>query len=405
MNIVILTSLLPYPLNSGGAQAQYNMIDSLRSVHKFVIVFPENGYNQMDAMLELQKRWPEVEFKPYRYYRQLASLSFFVDKIKRSFNLLFRNKSRAFQIERILKPYGFPVDNRFVSFVNRIVKEHAADYIQVEFYPFLSLIPRMPAGIKKLFVHHEIRYVRNNRLLADYQLTKSENTLYENLRNEEIANLNHCDKVVTLTNVDKLELLKSGVKSPIYVSPAAVSTEQKEYKSWNRTLVFLGSYSHFPNQEGVDWLIQKVLPLMDWKKNLPITLHLVGLGWPKSYNRTINGLEIVCDGYVENLSDILSGSIMLVPILSGSGMRMKILEAAALNVPFVTTSVGVEGLDFVDGESCLIADEPATYAEAIFKLVSDQTLHKSLAEAASVTFEQKYSLAALSKCRDSVYKA
>ena len=64
MNIVILTSLLPYPLNSGGAQAQYNMIDSLRSVHKFVIVFPENGYNQMDAMQELQKRWPEVEFKP-----------------------------------------------------------------------------------------------------------------------------------------------------------------------------------------------------------------------------------------------------------------------------------------------------------------------------------------------------
>ena len=403
MNIVILTSLLPYPLNSGGAQAQYNMIDSLRSVHKFVIVFPENGYNQMDAMLELQKRWPEVEFKPYRYYKQLASFGFFVDKIKRSFNLLFRNNSRTFQIERILKPYGFPNNNRFVSFVNQIVEEHAADYIQVEFYPFLNLIPCLSNRVKKLFVHHEIRYVRNNRLLADYQLTRNEKSLYENLRNEEIVNLNHCDKVVTLTNVDKQELLNAGVNSPIYVSPAAVSTVQKDYVSWNRTLVFLGSYTHFPNQEGVDWLIQKVLPLMDWSQNLPITLHIVGSGWPKSYNRTINGLEIVCDGYVENLPDVLSGAIMLVPILSGSGMRMKILEAAALNVPFVTTSVGVEGLDFVDGESCLIADEPETYAKHIFKLVSDKALHKSLAESASVTFEQKYSLSALSKCRDVVY--
>ncbi len=403
MNIVILTSLLPYPLNSGGAQAQYNMIDSLRHTHGFVIVFPENGYNQMGAMQELQRRWPEVEFKPYRYHRQLASLGFLWDKIVRSFNLTFRKNSKSFHVERVLKPYGFPMDQKFVSFVEQIVEESSADCLQIDFYPFLSLVPRFSHKVKKIFVHHEIRYVRNKRLLADYRLTEAEESLFNTLRNEEIADLNHCDKVITLTNVDRLELMKAGVTSPIYVSPAAVSSLQKEYQPWNRTLVFLGSYSHFPNQEGVDWLINKVLPLVDWKNCSPVTMHIVGSGWPKSYNRNVNGLEIKCDGYVEHLSDILAGSIMLVPILSGSGMRMKILESAALNVPFVTTSVGVEGLDFEDSVSCLIADEPAAYAEAISKLTSNQALHKSIAEAATGVFEKKYSLSALSKCRDAVY--
>ena len=403
MNIVILTSLLPYPLNSGGAQAQYNMIESLRYVHKFVIVFPENGYNQMDAMQELQRRWPEVEFKPYRYCEQLTSFSFLGDKVVRSFNLAFRKGSKAFQVERILKPYGFPVDAKFVSFVERIVKEASADYLQIDFYPFLALVPRLSHKIKTIFVHHEIRYVRNKRLLADFQLTEAEESLFRKLRDEEISNLNHCDKIITLTNVDKMELQKAGVTSPIYVSPAAVSTLQKEYTSWNRTLVFLGSYSHFPNQEGIDWLMKRVLPLVEWKKFPPITMHIVGSGWPKSYNQSINGLEIKCDGYVEDLPEVLSGSIMLVPILSGSGMRMKILEAAALNVPFVTTSVGVEGLDFEDSVSCLIADNPKDYAESMSRLISDQALHKSIAESAVGVFEEKYSLSALSKRRDAVY--
>lgn len=403
MNIVILTSLLPYPLNSGGAQAQYNMIDSLRCKHKFVIVFPENGYNQMSAMQELQRRWPEVVFKPYRYYRQLASPGFLWDKVMRSFKLAFRKNSKAFQIERILKPYGFPMDSKFVSFVERVVKAYSADYLQIDFYPFLSLVPRLSSDIKKIFVHHEIRYVRNKRLLADYRLTRVEETLFEELRDEEIANLNHCDKVITLTNVDRLELLESGVTSPIYVSPAAVSTLQKEYIPWNRTLVFLGSYSHFPNQEGVDWLINKVLPLVEWGAYPPTTMHIVGSGWPKSYNKNVNGIEINCKGYVENLPDVLSGAIMLVPILSGSGMRMKILEAAALNVPFITTSVGVEGLDFEDSKSCLIADDPKDYADSISRLISDQALHKAIAESAADVFEKKYSLSALSACRDTVY--
>ena len=96
-------------------------------------------------------------------------------------------------------------------------------------------------------------------------------------------------------------------------------------------------------------------------------------------------------GFVEHLEDAVHGSIMIVPILTGSGMRMKILEAAAMSVPFITTSVGVEGLDFKHDESCLVADTAEEFANAIDCLANDAVLRKRLTENASKVFENKYS--------------
>ena len=95
---------------------------------------------------------------------------------------------------------------------------------------------------------------------------------------------------------------------------------------------------------------------------------------------------------------------MIVPILTGSGMRMKILESAAMSVPFVTTSVGVEGLDFKNNESCLLADNAGLFAASIDRLANDPNLYKQLAEGASKVFGSLYSVEALSLKRENVYK-
>jgi glycosyltransferase involved in cell wall biosynthesis len=106
---------------------------------------------------------------------------------------------------------------------------------------------------------------------------------------------------------------------------------------------------------------------------------------------------------VEHLEDKAYGSIMVVPILSGSGMRMKILEGAALSMPIITTTVGVEGLDFAHGESCLIADTPQEFAEAIHRLCQDASLREKLARNAQAVYTQQYSATQLSKTREQVY--
>ena len=95
---------------------------------------------------------------------------------------------------------------------------------------------------------------------------------------------------------------------------------------------------------------------------------------------------------------------MIVPILTGSGMRMKILEGAALGLPVITTSVGVEGLDFPDKEACLIANSPKEFAQALVNLMRDRVLRKQLATQAQQIFEQKYSKKAQTEKRNNVYK-
>lgn len=404
MNIIVISILLPYPLNSGGAQAQFNLIDKLRKKHNITFIFPENGQNTMSAMKKLQEMWPEVNFCPYRYVLQLTDLKFFVSKIKRAFNIMFRGGNERFKVERILKPYGFPLNNRFRNFINTIVKRVNADVVQVEFYPFLSLVETLPKEVLKVFVHHEIRYVRNDRMLSDFQLTADENMLRETIKITELSDLNKYDRVVTLTQNDKEVLEKSGVNKPIYVSPAAVDSEVRQYAGWNGRIAFLGGYGHAPNNEGVDWFIRDVLPELQSMTSRRLILDIVGKGWPVEYEKTNPQNEIKLRGFVECLPDAVCGTIMIVPILSGSGMRMKILEAAALGVPFITTTVGVEGLKFKDKESCIIADTSEDFAKGLALLMEDELLRQQLTQNASKVFEENYSVESLSAVRNRVYQ-
>ena len=120
-------------------------------------------------------------------------------------------------------------------------------------------------------------------------------------------------------------------------------------------------------------------------------------------NEVSSDLTVKTYGYVEDLSPVLRGSIMIVPILSGSGMRMKILEAAANSVPIITTTVGVEGLDFENEVSCLIADTPQEFAGAIDSLVGDKALCRRLGESANNVYRTKYTAKILAQVRNELY--
>lgn len=309
--------------------------------------------------------------------------------------------------ERALKPYGIYYTKKLVNFINNVIVKQNTDIIQVEFFQCLHIINFLPQNIKKIFIHHEIRFIRNKRLLSGIRLTNKELGLYKKVKQQEVNDLNKYDIVVTLTDIDKHILFSNGVKANIIVSPAAINTAIKIYNGWNNNIVFLGGYGHKPNVEGLEWFINCVASEIDWRQFKQAELHIVGNGWPSNiiqqYKEKIK-IPLIYHGFVEDLSSVAYGAIMIVPILTGSGMRMKILEAASLGMPFITTTVGVEGLDFKDDDSCCIGDTPIQWKDKMERMMSCEELRIQYTSKALDVFQEKYSIDALSKRRLEIYK-
>ena len=175
------------------------------------------------------------------------------------------------------------------------------------------------------------------------------------------------------------------------------------FSMWNKKLIYIGSHSFYPNKEGMDWFIYGIAPLINWDKYKGVSLNLIGTGWNKVYNDSPSNLKINYLGYVENLLDVASGGIMIVPLKTGSGMRMKLLDASAMSLPILSTKVGMEGLALKDGESCLLADDEQSFAEKLKKLMEDEDLQRRIAQKANDIFVENYSLKALYKIREDIY--
>lgn len=149
-----------------------------------------------------------------------------------------------------------------------------------------------------------------------------------------------------------------------------------------RTLLFVGSMRWQPNIDAVDFFLLHVFPKV--LSVIPdVSLTIVGDGSesvliPPDLIRSVNVL-----GYVESLGKIYKESgIAICPILSGSGTRVKLVEAASYGKAIVSTSIGCEGLEFVNGKNCLIEDESEGFAQAICKLINDQNMRAQIGKEA-----------------------
>lgn len=400
MNILILTPYLPYPLSSGGAQGVFNMVNQLRHKHHYTFVISEGRDYDINNVKALKTLWPEVDIIYYPLWRQMLYPRFVYDRCRRVMLKKFAPKSRKLMIEMAVRPYGEWFSKHHVSFIEKIVKIKHIDLVQVDFYECLPWSNYLPGNVRKIFIHHELGFIRKQRLLKNVVLTQKEQQQLELSKKKEISDLNQYNAVVTVTETDKHILEKEGVKPPIFVSTSAINTESSDYCVTPNQLIFVGAYGHEPNKEGIDWFVKKVTPFL---KDEKLTMNLVGKSWPQIYENCQN-VNIKIKGFVEHLTDIASGTIMIVPILSGSGMRMKILEGAAMSLPIVTTTVGVEGLDFKDGESCIVADKPEDFANAIIQLGKDEQYRKKLGENANKQFHAKYHPSVLAEERNKIYQ-
>lgn len=396
--ILFIIPYIPYPLNSGGNQAFYNMVDYLRQKMEVSLLLHVSSGKQMQDVEALQERWRNVTFYLYRqsehvpqvkhprYYHWLQKVQASVGRKMRR-QIIYRPEEAPKDLVRERTTLYCSTFSRlegdYVDYVYQVARK-GFDFIQVEFYELISLGYLLPPDVQTLFVHHELRYIRNGNELSLLKGPVAEDHMVFNIAKDfERSALKRYKHVIALTEIDRKllqDLLGSGTQ--VYASPAVVHIPECSPGSFTgastHRLTFVGTEGHFPNMDAVNWFCREVAPELR-SRNFSFTFEVAG-DW---YSSAVKSLQKVCPemkvmGYVPDLSAFLKGSIALVPVRIGSGMRMKILDAVFSHVPFVTTYKGVEGIDFRNGEECLMADTASGFADSIVRLAGDPGLQSRL---------------------------
>ncbi len=154
------------------------------------------------------------------------------------------------------------------------------------------------------------------------------------------------------------------------------------------TMLFLGSFRHAPNIRGFEWFVARALPRVLTTRT-EARVIAVGSEMP-SQLLAGHPQQVELRGYVPDIREPLSRyAVFICPVLSGSGMRVKLLEAFAAGIPVVSTAIGAEGLSAKDGEFCRIADQPDRFARAILELFDNPAQAAEMAARARAFVERE----------------
>lgn len=409
MKILLILQYVPYPLDSGGNQAMFNMIEELRKVHDISILLKVDNDTDSYNVHKLKDLWSGVTFYLYREDTSKIKinnisyriLNYFQKSFTRKVNRRIRKFEKQNRKEFINNNDRHIRDcsclfNDFIIFSDGYgefvynVSRKGFDLIQVEFFELLPLIYYLPENTINVFVHHEIRFIRTENVLNLLQnKTPKDFFQYKMLKDLEFDALSRYDNIIVLTEVDKQILLKEDPNLDVYVSPAIVKSSQNknlQFSKPSNELVFIGSGFHFPNFDGLLWFCKEV---MQYLQGYNIKLNVVGK-WSKEHQKQI---ENVCPmvnftGFVDDLSAYICEKISIVPIRIGSGMRMKILDSIFSSSPIVTTSKGVEGLPLKNDEDCYVVDAPEDFAKAIKTLIDNPQKQLNFVKNSLVNFDK-----------------
>ncbi len=179
----------------------------------------------------------------------------------------------------------------------------------------------------------------------------------------------------------------------------AMDTKRYRYQTAGRepdTLLFLGSFRHIPNREALNWFLHHVWPLIVGGRP-GVKLVIIGSDPPPRHSLpNVGDIELI--GYVDDVRDALARyAVFICPILTGSGVRVKLLEAYAAGIPVVSTTVGAEGLADRDGETCALADSPAAFAARTLALLDDPANAAALAERARAEVVDHWDMATITR--------
>jgi glycosyltransferase involved in cell wall biosynthesis len=395
MKILFLTNKPPYPKKDGGSIATMGMIEAFATDSHQVTVLAMNTLKHHITPFEIpNKITSEIIF-------HLVEVPAQISKINAAYNLV--SSRLPYNAERF-------ISKKFRTKLKVLLQTNTFDVVQLEglyLTPYIGTIKKHSKALiayRSHNVEHEIwqRGIKQASGLKKIYLK----ILTSRLKRFEIDAMNSYDVLITITSRDKQKLDELGNAKPTLTIPAGINTLESPPKalSQKNDLFFIGALDWAPNQEALIWFFENCC------KNIttacPKTIiTIAGRNAPEWFQKKISRYNVNFVGEVESSYDFMSEhGIMIAPLLSGSGMRVKILEGMFLKKPIITTSIGCEGIDAKNNNEIIIADSVKAFTDKTVQLINDKELRRKLSDNSFKFAYKNYSNTELIKKLTAFYK-
>lgn len=240
----------------------------------------------------------------------------------------------------------------------------------------VSFIDKIKAhsSAKLLYVAHDLHFLREMRR-AELEGDIRVKDLALKLKLLELSISRRSDVTLVFSDFEKKMLETEDPKLNVEVMPWIQNVSQAGASfDTRKDLMFIGSFRHLPNIDGVLWFVKEVFPKVRQHFS-NVKLFIVGSDPTTEIKALSNNNDIIVTGYVPDATPYFSNSkAFIAPLLYGAGVKGKIVEAMSHGLPVITTPLGAEGLNLEHGKNALIADNPDDYIKSIVVLYTSKDL-------------------------------
>jgi glycosyltransferase involved in cell wall biosynthesis len=384
MNVLVI---LPYhqfyPLASGGMNRYFHIIHQL-SIYTNLTVITQADTDQIELARLDYPNLNKVDFLCPNQIELTLLLKFIPRKIAFAIYSRYLTWSLFKSANEVLLKFYHPTIE--------LLKKQQFDFIVFENLASLDLAKAIKSQNPNVRQVYDAHNFDTEIAEADYKTNRINRNVLNQVRLKEAEIYKYIDNLWTCSERDAELFQKVNKKKikKIHVIPNGTEITPIEVKSKNNptpVILFVGSLDYFPNEEGLKWFLQKIIQNIE----SDFIFKIVGSGKCSIELKELIASSKKCDlvGFVEDLElAYLEADLVVIPILSGSGTRLKALEAMKYKKAIVSTSKGIEGIDIID--EIIIEDVPIKIAKAIEKILNRIDLKDELGIKARKLAEKTY---------------
>jgi len=381
MKILVLSPKPPWPSHDGGAVA------TMRCVEGLVEAGADVSLIAMRTWKHGQPRETE-QFKPaYLKHYSAVDVNTRIRPFKMLGNLLFSDE--PYDLARFRS-------NLFSEALRFHIPEDY-DIIQCEgllFALYLDEIKKISSCPVVLRAHNTEHRIRE--MMAENSVSRIRRAYLKNLAGRllsmETDAARTFDAIVPISEPDSRWFAAVSGGKPVFLSEAGTNVAERlaEPDGSSPRVGFIGSLNWQPNLEGLKWFLKNVWPHV--LRTVPsATMHIAGRGAPASAKRWLKGEKISFEGEVDDARSFMASvNVMIAPLFSGSGLRIKIIEAMSIGRTVVASPVAVIGLPAVDRRDLFVAADSESFIASLTEVLKDPSLRASTGEAAVTLVRERY---------------